>query len=159
MGCVRLTERFLKSDPPQDSQIHELRSFVKSELERQPDIVTALKGRRWIGVAGTATYLAASTLGLASFVPEKVNGTNLSLAKVHELVAHFRRLTAAERLGIGGMDRGRADVIVAGGIILEEVLVAAEVENIEVSVRGLRYGVVLVPVRSGLCRSRSPLEG
>lgn len=143
MGCVRLSERFLLSDPPEDSQIQKLQDFVREELAKQAHIVQALKGRELVGVAGTATYLASSALGLDRFDPEKVHGASLTRDSVRSLRERFQRLPAAQRLGIGGMDRGRADVIVAGASILEEVLVAARLSGLTVSVRGLRYGAVL----------------
>ncbi|MGZ3655001.1 MAG: Ppx/GppA phosphatase family protein [Bdellovibrionota bacterium] len=143
MGCVRLTERFLPSDPPAESDLARLRAFVKSELAAKPEILGALKGRELVGVAGTATYLASSVLGLSKFDPERVQGAQVSAAQVRELEERFRRLTSAERLGIGGMDRGRADVIVAGAVILEEVLRAGGLNGFTASVRGLRYGAVL----------------
>jgi exopolyphosphatase/guanosine-5'-triphosphate,3'-diphosphate pyrophosphatase len=143
MGCVRLTERFLPGDPPPASQIQELRAFVRAELGKQKEILASLHGRELVGVAGTATYLASSVLGLRAFEPGKVQGARVTLAQVRELRERFAGLTAADRLGIGGMDRGRADVIVAGACILEEVLVAAGLEGFTASARGLRYGAVL----------------
>lgn len=143
MGCVRLTERFLPGDPPLDSQIQELRAFVKTELRKQKGIMEQVKGRRLIGVAGTATYLASSAMGLNAFDVEKVQGYELSLEAIQELVKKFSAMTAAERLGLGGMDKGRADVIVAGAVILEEVLLASGLRSLTTSVRGLRYGAVL----------------
>ena len=59
------------------------------------------------------------------------------------LIALLLPLTAAERLGLGGMDKGRADVILAGAVILREILVACGLGSYRASVRGLRYGVVL----------------
>jgi exopolyphosphatase/guanosine-5'-triphosphate,3'-diphosphate pyrophosphatase len=143
MGCVRLTERFLPSDPPEASQIQKLRAFVQSELSLKPEIVSGLRGRELIGVAGTATYLAAASLGLKAFSPSVVHGSELTLDAVKALGARFSGLTAAQRLGIGGMDKGRADVIVAGALILEEVMLAAQLTRLTASVRGLRYGAVL----------------
>jgi len=143
MGCVRLTERFLATDPPVSSQIHELRAFVKTQLNNQPAIINGLRGRALLGVAGTVTYLASSALGLGVFNPDRVHGYSLGLAAVQELVKRFSGLTAADRLGVGGMDKGRADVILAGALILEEVMLAAGIPSISASVRGLRYGAVL----------------
>ena len=143
MGCVRLTERFLASNPPQDSEIQKLRGFVRAELAKQKGILDGLRGKELVGVAGTATYLASSALGLARFDVEKVHGAELTLEAVSSLVARFSSLTAAERLGIGGMDKGRADVIVAGALILEETMRAAGFSRLTASVRGLRFGAVL----------------
>jgi len=143
MGCVRFSEKFLRSDPATASQIQELRAFVAGELDKQRGILARVKGKTLVGVAGTATYLAAAALGLSHFDPEKVDGAEVSLAQVRELIARFAPLTAAERLGMGGMDKGRADVIVAGAYILEEILVRSGVPGFRASVRGLRYGLVL----------------
>jgi exopolyphosphatase/guanosine-5'-triphosphate,3'-diphosphate pyrophosphatase len=144
MGCVRMTERFLPSDPPKNSELSALREFIRQELAKKRDILDALRGRVLIGVAGTATYLASSKLGLEKFDLEKVHGAELTRADVSALIQGFCQMTAAERLGLGGMDKGRADVIVAGAIILEEVLIAAHLDSYQASVRGLRYGAVLV---------------
>lgn len=144
MGCVRLSERYLKNDPPLDSQIQELLAFVRQDLAGKKDILEAVRGRTLIGVAGTATYLAASTLGLTKFDSTKIDGHLVSRAHITALIKKFRGLTAAQRLGIGGMDKGRADVILAGAYILDEVLNAAGLDGFQASVRGLRYGAVLV---------------
>ncbi len=143
MGCVRLTERFLTSDPPSEGEIARLSAFVREELAKQKQIIMALKGRKLVGVAGTATYIASSALGMKIFDPERVHNCEVSLDMVRKLRGKFSELTSAQRLGIGGMDRGRADVIVAGACILEEILAAANLDFYTASVRGLRYGAVL----------------
>jgi exopolyphosphatase/guanosine-5'-triphosphate,3'-diphosphate pyrophosphatase len=143
LGCVRLSERFLRTDPAQTSQIQELRDFARVELEKQPAILEAVKGRTLVGVAGTATYLASSVLGLTKFDPARVDGHPVSREELRGLVERFTPLTAAERLGIGGMDKGRADVILAGALLLELLLDRCGLDSFRASVRGLRYGVVL----------------
>jgi exopolyphosphatase/guanosine-5'-triphosphate,3'-diphosphate pyrophosphatase len=143
MGCVRLTERFLKQDPPLASEIQELQAFVAQEFGGQRGILEKVKGKTLVGVAGTATYLASSALGLSRFEPEKVDGAVVTAAQVEGLVQRFRKLKAAERLGVGGMDKGRADVIVAGALILSAILQATGLTSYRASIRGLRYGLVL----------------
>ena len=143
MGCVRMTERFIKGDPPAISELDALREFVVQEFTSQAEIFAQLKEKDLVGVAGTATYLASADLGLSRFDPEKVHGHCLTLKNIELLISKFSHMTTSERLGIGGMDKGRADVIVAGAIILEEVLRFADKKEISTSVRGLRYGLVL----------------
>lgn len=143
IGCVRLTERFLKSDPPEAAEIASLRAYVKELIFEKSALFRQMEKRTLVGVAGTATYLASSALGLRKFDPEKVHGSRLGAADLKELIQKFSVMSAAERLGIGGMDKGRADVIVGGAIILQEVMDLAKLASIRVSVRGLRYGAVL----------------
>lgn len=143
MGCVRLTERYLPNDPPSEREMAALRDFVRMELAKEKDLLADFGGKRWIGVAGTATYLASAVLGLTKFVPEKVNGARITLTQIEALAEKFAQMRAKDRLGIGGMDAGRADVIVAGAVILGETLKAAGLSDLEISVRGLRYGLAL----------------
>ena len=143
IGCVRLGERYLLSDPATEEQKQNLLTFIRGEFAKQQHLLKKLPSKKLIGVAGTATYLASTKLELAKFDPELVHGAKLSLADIDGLVKSLAPLTAAQRLGLGGMDKGRADVIVAGALILRELLVTAEVSEIQISVRGLRYGLVL----------------
>ncbi len=143
MGCVRLSERFLKSDPATPQEVANLQKFIQQELAKESGILQKVRGKHLIGVAGTATYLAAASLGLDKFIPEKVHGHWVSKTDVDKLIERFLPLTAAQRLGMGGMDKGRADVIVAGAFILSAILAETGLEGFEASVRGLRYGAVL----------------
>lgn len=143
MGCVRLTERFLANDPPKDAELENMRAFVRTELAREAGLLANFGEKRWVGVAGTATYLSSASLGLLRFDPEKIHGAELSVRDIQALFEKFKGLTSKERLGLGGMDAGRADVILAGAVILEETLKAAGRNELEISVRGLRYGLVL----------------
>lgn len=143
IGCVRLTERFLKHDPAEREELSGLRAYVQDTLSGQREIFTKVHGRSLIAVAGTPTYIASAALDLNKFDPEKIHGYRLTRSKLNELTERFSRMTTAERLGLGGMDQGRADVITTGAIILSEVMELADLKDVLVSVRGLRYGIVL----------------
>ncbi|RZA09444.1 MAG: Ppx/GppA family phosphatase [Proteobacteria bacterium] len=143
MGCVRLSERFLKSDPALASEIQELQNFIAGGLDEKGGVLKELEGKNLVGVAGTVTYLAAAHLGLSKFDVERVQGTYLSREALAGLIDRFAPLSAAERLGLGGMDKGRADVILAGAYILQAVLEKTGLPGLTASVRGLRYGAVL----------------
>lgn len=143
IGCVRMTERFLKLDPPSSAEMEEVREFVRSILEQERGLLEKFRSKRWLGVAGTATYLSAAALGLKKFEAERIHGSILRKLEIAKLIDGFSRLASKERLGLGGMDSGRADVILGGAIVLEEFLRAAHAESLEISVRGLRYGLVL----------------
>lgn len=143
LGCVRMTERFLKHDPATRVELDELREYVVVELASKRSLLEEAGKRQMIGVAGTATYLASSALGLPRFDLDRVHGARLSAAAVDDLIERFLPMTGAERIGIGGMDQGRADVILGGAVILREVLRAAGLQELTASVRGLRFGLVL----------------
>jgi len=143
MGCVRLSERFLKHDPAQGEELKAMEEFIEQELAAKEGFLKELQGKNLVGVAGTVTYLASSFLGLNKFDVERVQGTYLSLADIDAIIGRFAPLTAEARLGIGGMDKGRADVILSGAYILRAVLRRTGLSGVKASVRGLRYGAVL----------------
>ena len=143
LGCVRLTERFVHSDPATKEELAELRNFVRSQFSQKQDFFGKFKGKRCMSVAGTATYLAGVAQDLSKFLPEKVDRYNLQLETLGVVLERMIPMLAKERIGLGGMDAGRADVILSGAIILEESLRALDKDETEVSIRGLRYGIVL----------------
>ena len=143
VGCVRLTERFFSHDPPTEKEVQELYHYVQELFYKEKDFFEKFHNKQWLGVAGTATYVASSILELSTFEPDKVQGTSFDLVQLHKLIQRFSSMSANSRLGVGGMDKGRADVILAGAIILQLCLEAGKQTSIEVSTRGLRYGLVL----------------
>ncbi len=143
IGCVRMKERFLEHDPAKPEEIKALQSFIKETFDGEKEIWDAIQGKSLIGIAGTATYLSSTHMGLEEFDLEKVNGSLLSQDAVRELRLNMQKMTAEDRLGMGGMDAGRADVIVGGAVILEEALLKSAHKEIEISAHGLRYGLVL----------------
>ena len=143
LGSVRLTERFLASDPPADRELAECADAVRSLLaERVPDHVRARAGRA-IGVAGTVTSLAALDLGIVEYDPERVHGHGLTAGAVDEQLARLAALPLAERRRVPGLEPERAPVIVAGAVILREVLRHFGLDGIEVSERDLLHGAAL----------------
>ena len=143
MGSVRMTERFLPSDPPAEDELSACAAAVRSLLaERVPD---ELRGslETVIGVAGTVTTLAALDLLLDEYDPERVHGHHVSAEAVE---AQLRRLAAvplAERRRIPALEPERAPVIVAGAVIVREVLAHFASRGIEASERDIMDGAAL----------------
>jgi exopolyphosphatase/guanosine-5'-triphosphate,3'-diphosphate pyrophosphatase len=135
VGCVRLTELFLKSNPEKDSEVAEFRKYVK---EVMPSIDHG--GLEMVAVAGTPTSLASMHLQ-KSYNPELIDGFQLKKQHVQDLMAKMRKLTIAERKTLVGIDAPRADVIMAGALILEHVMNIANLDTVTVSTRGVRYGL------------------
>jgi exopolyphosphatase/guanosine-5'-triphosphate,3'-diphosphate pyrophosphatase len=138
LGSVRLTERFLESDPPTAGALAELARAIRSLLEEHD-----LSARRGIGVAGTVTSLAALDLGLVEYDPERVHGHRLGLEGVERQLERLAALPLAERRQVPGLEPERAPVIVAGAAILLEVMRHFALEEIEVSERDILDGAAL----------------
>ena len=127
IGCVRLTERF-------GEDIEAIRSHVRSLL---PELEAASA----VGVAGTVTTLAALDLGLAEYDAELTHGHAISREAVLEQTARIASLSLEERAQI--MEPGRAPVIVAGAVILSEIVERYDLDGIEASERDILHGAAL----------------
>ena len=159
VGSVRLTELYVTQHPIPEKELADIKSRVRSALAaakskrddvlklKSPNVNPSTKIDRVIGVAGTPTTLAAVDLGHA-FETDIVHGHMFTLAKLEEWTTKLARMTVAERQKLAGMEPKRADVIVAGAICVTEAMRAIPTDTLQVSVRGLRYGV------AKLCASR-----
>ena len=126
IGGVRLTERFLHSDPPSDEELDACGAAVRELLaERVP---ADMRPRTAIGVAGTITSITALDLGLAAYDPDQVHGHCLSREGVQTQLERLAVLPLAERREVPALDPDRAPVIIAGTVILREVLDHAALE-------------------------------
>ncbi len=131
-GSVRLTERFLRSDPPAEDELEACAAHVRSLLP----VLDAIKA---IGVAGTVT--SAATIEAGALGP--VHGHRLARASVAATLGRLASLTLAERERVPGLEPKRAPVIVAGLVVLAEILARYRLTEIEVSERDLLHGVAL----------------
>jgi exopolyphosphatase/guanosine-5'-triphosphate,3'-diphosphate pyrophosphatase len=138
LGSVRLTERFLESDPPAAEELEELAQAIRSVLEEHD-----LSATRGIGVAGTVTSLAALDLGLVEYDADRVHRHRLGQGAVRAQLDRLAALPLAERRQVPGLEPERAPVIVAGAAILLEVMRHLGLQAIEVSERDLLDGAAL----------------
>ncbi len=136
VGCVRLTERFLRSDPPAP------RELLAAALEVR-ELLPPLAPASAIGVAGTVTTLAALDQALAAYDPERTHGHRLTFHAVEEQLSRLAALTLGERLDVPAMEPGRAPVIVAGIVILREILDAYGLGAVEASESDILQGAAL----------------
>jgi exopolyphosphatase/guanosine-5'-triphosphate,3'-diphosphate pyrophosphatase len=143
MGSVRLTERFLHSDPPTDEELGACAAAARALLaERVPDEVRSA-ARSAVGVAGTITSIAALALGLHEYDRERVHGFRLTAEALDE---QLRRLAAApleERRTMRPLDPDRAPVIVGGAVIARETLAFFDLDTLEISERDILDGAAL----------------
>jgi exopolyphosphatase/guanosine-5'-triphosphate,3'-diphosphate pyrophosphatase len=143
IGSVRLTERFLVSDPPAPGELDEAAAAVRALLaERIPDDVRSATTAA-IGVAGTVTTLAALDLGLVQYDRERVHGHRIGAAAIDELLARLAALPLAKRRELPGLEPERAPVIVGGVVIVRELLRHLGLGELEVSEHDLLDGIAL----------------
>jgi exopolyphosphatase/guanosine-5'-triphosphate,3'-diphosphate pyrophosphatase len=122
LGCVRLTERELRSDPPTIDEIAEAAGAIDAELDAVVTTVDPERARTLVGVAGTITTIGALYLDLASYQPDRIHGTRVPAADVDALTRRLCEMTTAQRAQLGPMAPGREDVIHAGALILRGVV-------------------------------------
>ncbi|MAO64638.1 MAG: hypothetical protein CL666_06535 [Balneola sp.] len=142
MGSVRFTERFLKSDPPSKVEIERCREEIQRFYgDRLFDIVNDPVA---VGVAGTVTTLAAIAQDLRSYQPEKLAGFILKRSHIEEVIHEFATRGSQEMLERFPVYlRGRADIFMAGMLILEGFLDQFELNSLTVSTGGIRHGALL----------------
>jgi exopolyphosphatase / guanosine-5'-triphosphate,3'-diphosphate pyrophosphatase len=142
-GVVRQTERHISNDPPTEAEQDKLARDVRSIIERGVPVQRRRAVAHGIGVAGTATSLAAIAQELDPYDPEKVHGYVLSASERDEIRTRLASMTLEQRRKVPGLDPPRAPTIVAGVIILTEVMRLFGLEQIEVSEHDILRGAVL----------------
>ncbi|MBI5548181.1 MAG: Ppx/GppA family phosphatase [Deltaproteobacteria bacterium] len=139
LGSVRLTERFVRSDPPH----REERESMRRELDRAfAQLPPPPAGFTLVGVAGTVTTVCAVARGIDPYDAERVHLARLGAEEVRHEVERYFSLDLAARRALKGMPAKRADVIAAGSLILERVLTRLGAAEVVVSDRGIRWGLL-----------------
>jgi exopolyphosphatase / guanosine-5'-triphosphate,3'-diphosphate pyrophosphatase len=143
VGAVRVTERFLHSDPPTDEELDACAKAVRALFgERIPKQLRE-EARAVIGVAGTITSLAALDLRLDEYDRDRVHGHVLTREALREQLDRLARMTIAERRKLPAFDPDRAPVIVGGAVIVRELVDFLGVDGVEVSERDILDGAAL----------------
>ena len=142
-GVVRQTERHIHTDPPEAQELEELAEDVRAILrEGVPEERRAAVGHG-IGVAGTATSLAAIAQKLDPYDPERVHGYLLSAGECERILGELAQMTLQERRTVPGLHPDRAPTIVAGIVIFREVLTMFGLQRIEISEHDILRGAAL----------------
>jgi exopolyphosphatase / guanosine-5'-triphosphate,3'-diphosphate pyrophosphatase len=143
VGSVRLTERFLTSDPPTAEQLSQAVSVVRRHLQEagmlHPQI---LEARRMLGVAGTFTTMAAIEIGLQTHDPEQIEHFQLTRAAAEDVFRTLATEKLSDRIHNPGLPPERADIIVAGCLIAVSVMREFDLDGCLVSERSLLDGLV-----------------
>lgn len=144
LGCVRLAERALPSDPVEFDEVRQAAMIVSDRLdEADAALAPATPATtRVVGVAGTITTVAALHLGLESYEEDQIHGTFVPAADWHRWTNRLMTSTRAERGALGPMALGREDVIHAGAMIVDRFLVRHRLPGITASEADILDGLV-----------------
>jgi exopolyphosphatase/guanosine-5'-triphosphate,3'-diphosphate pyrophosphatase len=144
LGTVRMSERFLPPNgPAKRRQLEELRAHVAATLEEASWLADAARspGARLVGIGGTVRNLAAAAQRAAGLPSNGVQGMVIERAALDELVQRLASLPADERASVPGIKPARADLILAGAVVVQGVLEAGGFDSLETTEAGLREGV------------------
>jgi exopolyphosphatase/guanosine-5'-triphosphate,3'-diphosphate pyrophosphatase len=147
IGCVRITERCLTSDPPTEAQRAAAREVAHDILAEAFEHVPVREANTWVGVAGTVTTLSAIAQDLPEYDPEKIHLSRLSLPELHRVADQLLTLPRADRMAFGAMHPGRVDVIGGGALIVamlaDELAERAGITELVVSEHDILDGIAL----------------
>jgi exopolyphosphatase/guanosine-5'-triphosphate,3'-diphosphate pyrophosphatase len=147
IGCVRVTERCLHTDPPTAAEVTAAREMVRERLGEALRAVPVQRARTWVGVAGTMTTLAALSHDLRTYDSAAIHLSRVGIDRLLEVCDGLIGMTRAQRAALGPMHEGRADVIGAGAIVVEELAFAlrerAGIKELTVSEHDILDGIAL----------------
>ncbi|WP_031467939.1 Ppx/GppA phosphatase family protein [Sciscionella sediminilitoris] len=145
IGCVRLTERCLHSDPPSATELAEAERVAAEVLESAFEVVPVGRARTWIGVAGTVTTLSAVAQELPAYDSERTHGSVLSTEQIRATEARLAALSTEQRRALGPVHEGRADVITGGAVVVrvlaEQLAERAGIGQLLVSEKDILDGI------------------
>ena len=142
IGCVRMTERCLHSDPPTDNQIRDTTGIVDAELDRAFRDVSVDSIRGFIGLAGSVTTVAALAHGLTSYDAQQIHGSVTTRDQVGEVTDALLKMSRTQRAALPVMHPGRVDVIGGGALVLRQILSRLPVSCVVASETDILDGIV-----------------
>jgi exopolyphosphatase/guanosine-5'-triphosphate,3'-diphosphate pyrophosphatase len=147
IGCVRLTERCLHSDPPTAVEIAAAREVVRERLGEALRAVPVEGANTWVGVAGTMTTISALAQQMTTYDPQAIHLSRVGFGDVFRVCDELIGMTRQQRAVLGPMHEGRVDVIGGGAIIVEELAYAlgqrAGIDKLVVSEHDILDGIAL----------------
>ena len=149
IGCVRITERILRGDPPTAAERAEAARWTRQILADGLDRLPVERVRRLVPVSGTATTVAAAALRLPTYDPARIHLAQIPVDRIHDVARTMLGATRAHRAALGYMHPGRVDVIGGGALILSTMVdlvsgrVRGPLETVTVSEHDILDGIAL----------------
>ncbi len=147
IGCVRLTERCLHTDPPTATEVAAAREVVRERLGEALRAVPVHRAHAWVGVAGTMTTLSALAQQMTTYDAAAIHLSRVGFPELLDVCDRLIGMTRAQRSVLGPMHEGRVDVIAGGAIVVEELAYAlgqrAGIDQLIVSEHDILDGIAL----------------
>ncbi len=141
IGCVRMTERNIHSDPPKTEEIENARRDIQEAIAVAALTVPITQAKTLIAVAGTATSVAASALNLEKYDSHVIHLARVSAEQTHHVAITFAAMNAEQRSHVGFLHPGRADVFAAGSLVLSEIMKATGAKEFVASEADILDGI------------------
>jgi exopolyphosphatase / guanosine-5'-triphosphate,3'-diphosphate pyrophosphatase len=143
VGCVRMTERHVRHDPPTAAEVEAIVADVDAAISRAAEAVPLHEGRTLVGLAGSVTTAAALALGLPEYDAARIHGSRIPAAKIALVSDRLLGLDHDERAALAPMHPGRVDVIIAGVLVLRRILERTGLPDVLVSEHDILDGIAL----------------
>lgn len=139
LGAIRITEEYFSDDPVKAGSVEAALKDIKKVFD---DAQVQGQPTQLVGMGGTVTSMGAVKHKMTSYDPDVIQGSTLTLQDVDKQIADYSERTLEERRLIPGLQPKRADVILAGACILKDILTRFGAEDLIISDRGLRHGLL-----------------
>lgn len=143
VGCVRMTERHLHSDPPRPDEVEATVTDLRAALDRAAADVPFAEAQAFVGVAGTVTTIVAIALDLPAYDPDAIHGARISFDQVSAVTTRLLAMTRDERAALPVMHPGRVDVIGGGALVLRTVMEYLGANEVIASEHDILDGIAL----------------
>ena len=141
VGCVRMTERHLISDPATPQEIAAAIADIDAAIDLAYQSVPISQAHSLIGLAGSVTTVAAIALGLSEYDSTAIHGSRISAPDIHRITGELLAMTRAQRAKLGPMHEGRIDVIGSGALVLDRIMIRTGLSEVVVSERDILDGI------------------
>jgi exopolyphosphatase / guanosine-5'-triphosphate,3'-diphosphate pyrophosphatase len=141
VGCVRMTERHLISDPATPQEIAAAITDIDAAIDLAYQSVPISQAHSLIGLAGSVTTVAAIALGLSEYDSIAIHGSRISAPDIHRITGELLAMTRAQRAMLGPMHEGRIDVIGSGALVLDRIMIRTGLSEVVVSERDILDGI------------------
>ncbi|SHJ98978.1 Ppx/GppA phosphatase family protein [Tepidibacter formicigenes] len=133
VGALRMTEKFLKSDPVDDCEFKKLEEYVKTTINNTLDNIKNFNIKKAVGIGGTITSLSAISQCLEVYSMDKIHNSLLSNQEIENILQNLKKLSVEKKKNIKGLQPKRADIITAGAGILNIIIKELKFEDMTIS--------------------------